>query len=330
MRHLTLAIGFFLLSFILPLRAMAVSFDNIYVFGDSFSDNGNLYKANGGVVPPSPPYYQGRSSNGPVWAEYLAQDLGLTPDQSTNLAYGGASSGLYNFAAPSSLPSLYLTGLLSQVDNFTAASESVDPNALYIVWAGGNDFLFGGVTAPSQPVMNISTAVGSLAAVGAKNIMVVNLPNLGNLPGTINSTASSFLSYLTTEYNASLATSLETLSQQLSGVNIISFDVNSLFNQVFANPGQYGFTNVTDSCIGNSGLAILPASSTSDACNTNPSEFFFWDSIHPTTTAHEIIAENAYSLLEAQSVPEPSAVSGLLIFAALGTVSLHKRKQKKG
>ena len=309
---------------------MAASFEHIYVFGDSFSDDGNLYKANGGVVPPSPPYYQGRSSNEPIWVEYLAKDLGLTPEMSTNLAYGGANSGLYNAAAPSSLPSLYSTGLLSQVENFTAASKSVDPNALYIAWAGANDFLFGGVTAPSQPVMNISTAVGTLAAAGAKNIMVVNLPDLGNLLGTSNSTASSELSYLTTGYNASLATSLETLSQQLSGVNIISFDVSSLFNQVFTNPGQYGFTNVTDSCIGNSGLAILPPSSTSDACNTNPSEFFFWDSIHPTTAAHEIIAEDVYSVLEAQSVPEPSAVCGVLTFAALGAFSLHKRKQKKG
>ena len=324
-----LAIGFFIWSFILPLRAMAVSFDNIYVFGDSYSDDGNLYKADGGVVPPSPPYYQGRATNGPVWVEYLAQNLGLTPDPSTNFAYAGAASGLYNVAFPPSSP-LYSTGLLSQVNNFTAASKSVDPNALYIVWAGGNDFLFGGVTAPSQPVMNIATAVGDLAAVGAKDIMVVNLPNLGALPGTNNSTASSELSYLTTEYNAGLTTSLKTLSQQLSGVNIISFDINSLFKQVFANPGKYGFTDVTNSCIGNSGLAILPPSSTSDACNTNPNELFFWDSIHPTTAADKIIAADAYSVLETQSVPEPSTVLGILISTTLGAVSLYKRKPKKG
>ena len=37
---------------------------NIYVFGDSLSDNGSLFAASGGMAPPSPPYFNGRFSNG--------------------------------------------------------------------------------------------------------------------------------------------------------------------------------------------------------------------------------------------------------------------------
>jgi outer membrane lipase/esterase len=44
----------------------AQNFDQIYVFGDSLSDDGNLFKADGGVYPASPPYFNGRFSNSPI------------------------------------------------------------------------------------------------------------------------------------------------------------------------------------------------------------------------------------------------------------------------
>ena len=44
---------------------------NIYVFGDSLHDTGNLFKATEGEMP-SRIYYEGRFSNGPVYCEYLA------------------------------------------------------------------------------------------------------------------------------------------------------------------------------------------------------------------------------------------------------------------
>jgi len=53
----------------------------------------------------------------------------------------------------------------------------------------------------------------------------------------------------------------------------------------------------------------------------------FWDDIHPTTTAHKLVGELAVSAL-VEPVPEPSAELGMLALAALGTVSVFKRKQK--
>lgn len=62
----------------LPLAAQAGSmpFSRIVAFGDSLSDIGNFYRLTGGVLPP-PPYDNGRFSNGPLWIEYLADDLGM-------------------------------------------------------------------------------------------------------------------------------------------------------------------------------------------------------------------------------------------------------------
>jgi hypothetical protein len=64
------------LIFFIPLAALSVSavsaFDKIIAFADSFTDNGNDY--NHSQFPVSPPYYEGRFSNGPTWLEHIAKN----------------------------------------------------------------------------------------------------------------------------------------------------------------------------------------------------------------------------------------------------------------
>lgn len=301
MRKQFLPIGLAILSFLLPLKAIAQNFDEIYVFGDSLSDDGNFYQATGQTIPPSQNYYEGRFSNGQVWVEYLAKDLGLTPNPSTNFAYGGAGSGLSSTVVSDQSSPLYYTGVLSQVNGFTANLKSInsvaDPNALYIVWAGANDYLFGRATDPSQTVANLSQAVKSLAAVGAKYIMVPNLPDLGELPGTSTSDSAKFLSKLTLKHNSQLANSLNKLQKEptLNGVSVILVDINSLFKKI-VHTKKYNFTDVTDSCIGQGFMGLPPSPIVPGGCNnTDVNQIFFWDSIHPTTAAHNVLADFAYS-----------------------------------
>jgi len=67
--------------------AFATDFSNIVIFGDSLSDNGNLYAQTKKLVPDARQYYQGRFSNGPVWVEYLADTLQID---------GSAPPGLFS------------------------------------------------------------------------------------------------------------------------------------------------------------------------------------------------------------------------------------------
>ncbi len=265
----------------------AQNFEQIYVFGDSLSDSGNVFNATVGFYPPSPPYFEGRLSNGPVWVEYLASKLEAN---STNFAYGGSSTGIGNAV----IPDLPLPGLLTQVNSFT-----------------------GGATDSTESVGNLSTAVTSLYESGARNIMVVNLPDLGKLPGTrVDSQISSSFDALSEAHNFTLTAALDSLSQK-PDINIIPVDVNSLFDEAIAAPTEFGFTNVTDSCL----VGVV-------AC-ANPNEYLFWDEFHPTTAAHELVGELAFSALETEPVPEPSAELGILALGAIGAVSVLKRKQKK-
>ncbi len=264
--------------------------NQLYVFGDSLSDVGNVFHATGRAYPPNPPYFQGRYSNGPVWVEYLASELALTPEQNTNFAYGGATIGNGGING--------IPNLLAQVNSFTKTHRQVNPNALYVLWAGANDYLHGATTNPKVLSDSLSTAIQSLSKAGAKKILVANLPDLGKLPSTNNSSYSSALSSLTAAHNLSLAKSLNVLKQELgSDTQIIELDVYSLYQQAITDPAKFGLTNVTSACLNNA------------ASCSNPNKFLFWDGIHPTTAAHQILAKTALKALNTKlSLPPRSEV----------------------
>lgn len=337
MKQKLVAAGFVILSVFVPLKSMAASFSQIFGFGDSLSDTGNTSSLTRNAIalgvplpfpiPPSPPYFNGRFSNGPIWIEQLASGLGLTYNPATNFAIGGATTGTNNTLLDNLIPGLPLPGnplglpgLQTQVDNFVTASLQADPNALYVIWAGANDYFGDDVTDPAIPVSNLANAVTSLNSVGARNFLVVNLPDLGQTPGSRgNENVSTLLDVLTIGHNAGLANTLNTLGRQ-PGINITALNVNSLFRGALTNPGEFGLTNVTDACLNISAGTLC----------SNPDEFLFWDNIHPTTRVHSIIAQTALSTLRSTtSVPEPSAAVGMLALAGLGAVGVLKRQQKK-
>ena len=101
-----------LLSCLLPLPVLAQSTEGINIFGDSLVDNGNAFKATGGLVPPSPPYFNGRFSNGPVWVEGFSTELKLPAGTTNNFAVGGATSGTGNTI------NVALPGLTTQLNGF--------------------------------------------------------------------------------------------------------------------------------------------------------------------------------------------------------------------
>ncbi|MBD2456969.1 SGNH/GDSL hydrolase family protein [Nostoc sp. FACHB-87] len=329
MKKRLLAAGFVVVSLVLPQKALAANFSQLYVFGDSLSDTGNVFNATGGTFPASPPYFNGRFSNGPLWLEYFGNQLGLNPalitdlnngnpSQGINFAFGGSSSGLGN-AVVRDAP---LPGVLGQVGVFAqsllANNQTADPNALYVVWGGANDFLFPNPDDSSIPVNNITQALSTLVSVGARNLLVFNLPDLGKLPGaTVDNRVPASLTQSSNNFNFGLQATVAAFSQN-PNLNVIPVDVNSLFNRAIASPAQFGFNNVTDSCL-----------SRFDICRNDQTKFLFWDDFHPTTTAHQFIADTALAAIQAQEVPESSTTLGLLALGVVGGVGIRKRQQKK-
>src|SRR5262252_2495961 len=132
---LALTLGCFLGSWA-EVGAASTAFSRIVVFGDSLPDTGNFYRLTGNQVPPSP-YFDGRFSNGQLWIEYLAEDLGMQLLPEDNYAVAGATTGHDN--SNNGLLGLQYPGLQDQIAEFMS-SQGADPAALYVVWIGANDF----------------------------------------------------------------------------------------------------------------------------------------------------------------------------------------------
>ena len=281
----------------------AGSISEIIAFGDSLNDTGNVYIGSGGVIPPSPPYALGRFSNGPIWLDQFAAARGLDSPLpflagGNNYAVGGARSGA-DFTPP------LIPNLLTQVGGYlTDVSGAADPNALYVIWAGGNDFL-NGETNPLVPVSNVSAAVTALAAAGASNFMVMNLAPLGDVPQSItNLTAPqrAGLNALAAQSNLLLKQSLNAL-EGLLNIEINQPDIHGLFLDIQANPLAYGFTNITSGALNDGNLGAAG--------------YLFWDDLHPTTIGNAFIASAALA-----TIPEPStAALSLLAVVCIGCYS---------
>ncbi len=311
----------------LALSAPALAYDGVYAFGDSLSDNGNIYAYTGGAFPPAP-YWQGRFSNGPVMVEDLAKGLGVPLH---DYAYGGATSGTGN-----NLNGSYglggLPGLSWEISTY--GSGNLDPNGLYAVWAGANDALalFSSLSPSSTMTQvlasaantigtsttNVTDAVSTLESRGARHILVLNLPDLGLTPRAISENAvypgfTTLAANYSLSFNQTLSGKLGTL-QATPGFDagIIQFNVFGALTQVLNDAAAYGFTDTTQGCLD---------TGTSSVCS-DPGSYAFWDDVHPTARLHQVLANEVLA-----AVPEPAEWA--LLLAGLGMVTvLAKRRER--
>lgn len=276
------------------------NFDDLtsfFVFGDSLSDTGNSFAITMGAIPPDPPYASGRFSNGLVAVEYLAENLEFEIDPyydnevGNNFAVGGATTGSRNSNNDNIalfLPGVTLPGLTAQIDSFedSLADANAAPDALYLVWAGPNnflDYLGGGV--PDDPAILLQEGINNyvnnlnrLIDLGAKNIVVPNMASLGRLPFSAEFAAEA--TAITIAYNGGLALALDNLDlEDNSSVEILEVDLFSSNEAIAANPEQFGLSNISDPLL------------LSGLYPTKTSGFFFWDMFHPTTEAHTLFAD---------------------------------------
>lgn len=281
-----------------PAPATPGGYSAVYAFGDSLSDAGNVSLATLLAVPAAP-YDAGRFSNGPVWVEDLSQALGLPPVKpslagGTDYAFGGAEAG------PTQVHQANPTDLPGQLAQFVANTPHPSSSALYTVWAGSNDVLGianNAALTSAQQQADVQAAVGNevnfiggLAAVGARDLVVMNVPDLGKTPyeEARGPDVSARASALASDYDAQLASAVSQMAAS-GAVKVELVDMYSMLDAVIANPAAYGFTNATQP-VWNGTLAD-PSSGTLAATGAAQNGFVFFDSLHPTAQAHSLIAQ---------------------------------------
>lgn len=316
--------------------AHAVEVDKIIIFGDSLSDNGNLLSLTSKahkvfpsvpVTPKNPPYYQGRFSNGQAWIDLLASSMNIPL---LDYAYGGA------WAEPLHDSRIFVPfGIGTQVTYYlvAAATDFHKDKHLYIIWAGGNDYVDGREDADyatTNTVASIETQIDWLAYYGGKNFMIINLPDLSVVPEVTSKGPDKIqqVDKLITLHNEKLQKMIVKMQKKYPKANIIYADITTYFNDTYHHPEKYNLKNVTTPCytgeysfmrnlinseeiaaaneqhidiMNNSSLRTAYmtsklADSGVEPCS-NPDDYMFWDQIHPTRVIHHLLALDAKNLL---------------------------------
>jgi phospholipase/lecithinase/hemolysin len=264
MKHSTVKILLiWLVSALLPLQIFAMNKaddDNtireIVFFGDSLSDNGNLYSLSLGSYPKSPPYYQGRFSDGPTWAENVADHFKNTKQiSSSNYALGGESVMPHNYGKGS-----FSFTFDESIDNyfFHVFSRSTKSQTLYVILIGANDYIWGSEN-PADDTTNVNRGIRDslqrLIDAGGRNFLLLNMPDLSVVPAARGADVQT-LQELTRLHNQKLANvPVELLKDNLNlELNIKIFDYYALSKDILTNTEELNkkfnkhITNTQDPC----------------------------------------------------------------------------------
>ena len=272
-----------------------VPFTDFITFGDSLADVGNLFAATQLIspTPPSPPYDDGRFSNGELVPEIIAKQLGFsasTPSLAggNNYAFGTAESG-------SGFSDEGFPNVGEQISAYLLVDEPTATDVFFIT-AGSNNFFpdmnaettAENIDTPQSALQGLTENITTLAQAGAENFIIPNLLALGTVPFAKAAGINDALNTASTEFNTLFDPKLDELEDQL-GINIIELDVAGEIAKIRANPSEFGLTNVDDPALNTTTGAVVP----------NPDEYFWWDEFHPTAAAYSLIARGL-----ADEIPE--------------------------
>ncbi|AGH48716.1 lipolytic protein [Sphingomonas sp. MM-1] len=287
-------------------------YSDLYVFGDSLVDAGNIKILTGGATPnESLGYYDGRFTNGYDYTDLLSIALYGAPTVASlaggnNYAFGGARVVDHGDAIPD---------IQAQLGFYAGDHGGVaNANALYVLNFGGNDIfgLVDGNIGGFTPTDYISAVVSTYAAgvqflndIGARNILIAGIPN-GDIP----------LAYMV---DAMLQTSLDGLALD-AGTHLMRYDVLDVFGRLLSDPGSLGLPplNTTVPCL----VGETPGP------NIDCTGYFSFDGTHPTAQVQAAIARDIdRQFAITASVPEPATWA--MMIAGFGLVGMAIRRRPR-
>ncbi|MFV2061802.1 MAG: SGNH/GDSL hydrolase family protein [Gammaproteobacteria bacterium] len=272
------------------------AYSNIFIFGDSLSDTGNIASIQGDL--PTPPFFNNRVSNGLVAIDYVAASLNLNATASGYLI-GPAVGGNYAVAGARAA-GVRAIDLPAQIGAFMANHNGIAPvDALYVVFIGGND-VFDASKISDVAMANLSIDNGvisegqqiqALINAGAEYLFVVNVVDISVTPLTTLAAAATqnpmlvkHTKKLTNRYNKKLKKTLKALNHA-NKIELVRFDLHEAFKNLLNDAKDAGFTNTTDACFSSITLSF------NEGCNfgANFDQYIFFDEIHPSARTHKII-----------------------------------------
>jgi len=251
-------------------------------------DTGNAYRATNGTWPP-PPYYNGRFCNGPNWVDYFQVPTKI------NYAYAGATTDskfAQGYVGPLNLPPPGVKQQISMYLNNTNTTTINFQCTLYVIWVGADNYLYNPtlLQSPATVAVSLRDQVATLAAIGAKNILIFLEEPLELVPIVRADNITTIIHQVIIEQNSFLPNFLSQLQNEYSGVSIRTFDTYSLILNIIAgNPSL----NIVNPCWNVPQFVVL-----SQCPDIN--SYLFVDDFHFTTNIHKLIANAVYQLLSSR------------------------------
>lgn len=214
-------------------------------------------------------------------------------------------------------------GISKQVNDFATPAGFDAGRSLFVLWGGANDFFVDPATGPAGAA-NIATFLSTLYDKGARSFLVPNLPDLSLTPygQSLSDSDRAGLSFLSNGFNQALHGSLETLRATKGGITIVEVQVDDILGGLIASDtamAALGFDPAKkfEPCFS---IATL------SAC-ANPDQYLFWDSVHPTARAYQVLGGYfANAVLAAVPEPETYAMFAVGIMLLLGATRFTRRK----
>lgn len=236
----------------------------------------------------------------------------------TNFASAGAGyddrTSLLSQAIPLSQQIQYYKEYQGKLTSVAGSNQaaSIIKGAVYLVSFGSSDFVQNYYVNPflykaytpdqySSYLVGIFTnTIKTLHGLGARRIGVTSLPPTGCLPAArtlFGFHESGCVSRLNTDaqsFNKKLNSAATQLQKQLPGLKLVIFDIFKPLYDIISNPAKNGFKEATKGCCGTGTVET-----TSLLCNpksigtcSNASEYVFWDSVHPSQAANQLLADS--------------------------------------
>ncbi|KAK1277862.1 GDSL esterase/lipase [Acorus gramineus] len=272
----------------------------------------------------------GRFCNGKLATDFTVENLGfssyppayLSPQATgRNLLIGAnfasAASGyddrtaqLYH-AIPLSQQLAYYREYQAKVVRIVGrdSAASIFNGSIYFVSFGSSDFVQNYYINPlinhaytvdqysNYLIQCFTTFVQNLYKLGARRIGVTSLPPLGCLPASItlfgegSNDCVKRLNNDATLFNKKLNSTSQNLKSSLSGLKLVVFDIyNPLYNLI-KNPSDSGFFEGRKACCGTGTIETsLLCNPHSPGTCANATGYVFWDSVHPSEAANNLLA----------------------------------------
>lgn len=253
----------------------------LVVFGDSYSDTGNLFQKTQTLAPPQV-YWRSRFSNGPIWVDYVQGATGWTV---RNYAFADAAEGEPVMAIPDS-------SLKKQIQEWTRDSKKLSREGVLIsIWFGPdayqNDHDAGDI---QDLIKELREGLITLDSLGFHHIAIGTLPDLSLLPKPLPA-------QISVTHNAALNQLLEDLKKERLDLRAYLFNAHDVPKIAQEKAESAGIALKKEACF--NGNALGQTQGDRRFCR-QPGSTPYWDAQHPGSKLHcfhaaQFLADTAHA-----------------------------------